>query len=350
MSEIRCQKSEVGSQKFLFSVLCPLFSVFCLLSFYGCQGEGGVRDIALLRQAQKELRAIRNALEEYKIDHNTYPPEGSDLSIVLAPYISKILYSEGKDIPIHTKSVMRAKINLKQITNALSGCDRIKDAQVKTSCDHIRELLNAYEIVLNGKEVKIVPLRDEISNLRNLIDGLDSIDQIIDICEELDKALKVVPIVEQTMKETGKSAVIVQAQSSLHRMADAIRDYRRGKGKFPEPDASIDSVLHPYFIETTMSGEQIDRWQDALSWFASTPVYRTQDPDVEFELEATVNNEAKTHIISKMRVLNQWSEIVRTFADNSVVYTTPDSTSTYFLKSRARDSGLTWVTERPHKG
>ncbi|MBI4723044.1 MAG: hypothetical protein HY769_08650 [Candidatus Stahlbacteria bacterium] len=252
-------RSPSSISRLMSNVFCLMSPVFCLLSFYGCQEAGGVRDIALLRQAQRELKTIRNALEEYKIDHNTYPAEGSNLDIVLAPYISKIIYSEGKDMPIYTKATLSAKAK----------------------------------------------------------------------------------------GEASPFAIIVQSQSILHRMADAIGDYRREKGKFPESNVDIDSILHPYFIETTMSGQQIDRWQEALKWFSSKPIYKTQNPDVEFELEATVN---KTLIISKMRVLNQWSEIISTFADNSVVYTTSNPTATYFLKSRARDSGLTWVTERPHKG
>lgn len=447
VSSIRNQMSKIRNKlsipHFLSFILCFLFYILSS----GCQGGGGFQDIALITQAQKELRSIRNALEEYKIDHGTYPAEGTELKTALAKYLSKTVYSEGKEIGKHVRIVLEAQNDLSQITKVVSKCGSIKNEEVKETFSHIQRLLKSYENILNGEDEKITPINEEIVKLNILMENLNSAKlkvsvqdslvrktvQIIETTDSLIKgaqeeesnrltnikntfrwykakfsgeelkeriecyspegelsALKVISdestiillqqlinsyyelessigyyeflltiqkdlnkvderasAFEKKIEEAKKSAVIVQAQASLHRMADAIRDYRREKGRFPDPNVNIDSLLHPYFIETTMSGEQIDRWQCELRWFSNGPIYRTKDPEVEFEIEARVNDKVRTHIISKVNIQNQWDEIVSTFSELPL-YTTPDDpTCTYFLKARAKDNGRTWVTERP---
>ncbi len=442
MSEVRSQKSEV--RVFLFPVFYFLFFVFI-----GCQSGGGFQDIALVKQAKGKLRQIRNALEEYKLDYGTYPAEGSDLKVKLAPYLSKLFYFTGEETSEYTRITLGAQNNLNQIRNVLSKCSMIKDPEVKEIFDDIQESLKLHEAVLDGKEEEISSVSTELSKLQKVLDGLkplelkdlkqDSLVNVasliiasvetsipsfqgealkrlenikntfkcykadllgkklngkkelyspqgelaalreitdslsilplqelidsyyelksgIDYCDFLltiqrdieERASKLVSMLDAKMPEAKRAAIVVQAEASLRKMADVIRDHRREKGRFPEQGVNLDSILHPYFVETTMSGEQIDRWVDALSWFNSGPLYKTDNPDMGFMLEAQVNNLARTPIFIKVRIENKWDEVISAFS-GLPTYKTPDSTQTYFIKARANDTGLTWVTERPPK-
>jgi len=51
----------------------------------GC-GGGGYKDEALLRQARRSLQRIAAALEQYRIENESYPPGGSDLGLRLEKY------------------------------------------------------------------------------------------------------------------------------------------------------------------------------------------------------------------------------------------------------------------------
>ncbi len=456
-------KSEKLKIKWEFCIL-----YFAFLIFMGCESGGGVQDIALVKQAKREIRRIRNALEEYKLDYGAYPAQGSNLKVKLAPYLSKLFYSGGEETAEYTRSVLGAQNNLNQIRNALSGCNMIKDPEVKEIFNNIQESIKLHEAVLNGKDEEISSVSSGLSKLQEAIEGLevqelkssrrDSLIEVIariietvnslipdthlymsrdgsqspvetgregeelehlenikntfrwyeadmlgkklaekkelyspqgelvalkekgdsvylmrilplqklidsyyelgsgmDYCDfllatqkDIGRASKLVSMLDAKMPEAEESGVIVQAEATLRRMADAIRDYRKEKGEFPKRDTNIDSILHPYFVETTMSGECIDRWSDALSWFHSGPVYKTNDPRVNFTLEAQVNNEVHTPVMVKARIENKWDEVIGAFSE-APIYETPDSTQVYFVKARAKDSGLTWVTERPPK-
>lgn len=71
-------------------LLCTLLVTIVGLAFVGCQQKGTVSDIARIQQADRAIKLIRNALEEYYIEHNTYPADGADLKDVLMPYMPKI--------------------------------------------------------------------------------------------------------------------------------------------------------------------------------------------------------------------------------------------------------------------
>lgn len=448
MAETRSKKQEGRSKK--FSIFYFLFSIFWLLAS-GCESGGGVQDIALVKQAKREIRRIRNALEEYKLDYGAYPAQGSDLKVKLAPYLSKLFYSGGEETSEHTRIVLGAQNNLNQIRNALSGCNMIKDPEVKEIFSNIQESIRLHEAVLNGKDEEISSVSSGLSKLQTAIEGLkvqelkslkrDSLIEVIaqiietveslipdaigeelehlenikntfrwyeadilgkklaeekelyspqgelvalkekgdsvylkqilplqklidsyyelgsgiDYCDfllatqkDIGRALKLVSMLDAKMSEAKESGIIVQAEATLRQMADAIRDYRREKGEFPKQGTNIDSILHPYFVETMMSDECIDRWSDALSWFHSGPVYKTNDPRVNFTIEAQVNNEVHTPVMVKARIENKWDEIIGAFSE-APIYETQDSAQAYFIKARAKDSGLTWVTERPPK-
>lgn len=60
------------------------FLVFAIL-LAGCGGTG-YKDEALLKQATRSLQRIAGALEQYRAENKSYPPEGSDLSVRLEKY------------------------------------------------------------------------------------------------------------------------------------------------------------------------------------------------------------------------------------------------------------------------
>lgn len=428
-----------------------IFLLFILLFLFGCQGGGGFQDIAFVKQAQRELRRIRNALEEYKMDNGTYPGEHSDLRFELAPYLSKFIYSEGKAISQYSGIVLGARNNLDQIRTALSACARIQETQIGEIFTHIRDILETYEKILRGKSIEFTSILPEISKMQSAINNLNpatwkkSINdsliqegrQIISVttsllsdtsiggsehlehirrtyewynsnligekvskkgeiyspeseisalietvdtsnfnvgtlygvsqlisnyrelegrsnyCDFLDATMKdlervkkLVLMLEGKMESAPEAAKIMTAQANLHRMADALKDYRREFKKFPSQDANIDSILHSYFIEVTMSGDTMDRWEETLSWFPEHPVYETRSPEFNFTLKAKAKDSKYTPLLSKVVVQNKWDEVISAFSIPPI-YTTLDSTRTYFIKTKARDSGGTWVTDRP---
>ncbi|MFA5032808.1 MAG: type II secretion system protein GspG [bacterium] len=423
--------------------ILPFFLVFVM----GCEQGGGFRDIALVRQAKREIRRIRNAIEEYKLDHSYYPSENSDLKTLLSPYLCKFIYSEGKDVAEYTSVVLSSRSNLDQLISGLSGCARIKDAEIEAIYDKIQSAFKLYEQLLAGEDVKPPSISQDISKLQELISkmkpnerknslgdslikatslvvsvvdksiqgiskeedmhlknirstfeyynselsgkkvsekpelfdpgnelkalkeinpdssafqsvkdalayyngikGLESYyDFLTTLVKDIERSKKIFAMFEAKVSGDLKAAKIVQAQAVLRRMADALRDYKRKEGTFPSQDVNIESVLHPYFVETTVSGERIDRWESSVAWLTAIPTYKTTDPSSEFVLLAQVNNEAKTPVSIKLTVQNEWDNIVSAFAV-PLTYTTPDSSQTYFIKTRAKDTGNSFITDRP---
>ncbi|MCK4352243.1 hypothetical protein KAW65_02430 [candidate division WOR-3 bacterium] len=444
----------MGSKRLLSFLLlgCLVFGLFVSI---GCKSKGGYQDIALVKQATREIRRIRNALEEYKLDYSYYPSEGSDLKVRLASYLSKFSYHEDKIVREYSGTVLSAQNTLDQIINILSGCGRIKNEQIedrfakvqenlelykeelegishkipsivedvkkiqsvindlnpekskslkqdslislgdrivttvdslikevtgeeKTHLQNIGSTFGWYKLKLLGKEPKkppelyspegeittlkgvskdtislseewqmgILELEGMIENYRQIESSINYCDFLIGTQKDINRALKLISSFQEKREKAKKAAVIVEAQAKLYRMADVLRDYRRKNLTFPEPNVNTDSLFHPYFIETTMSGEQIDRWEATLSWFSSSPVYKTKDPTTSFMLEAKVNNKERTSLACWVQVENQWGKILSSFS-SPLIYTTPDSLRTYFIKARAKDSGKTWITDRP---
>jgi hypothetical protein len=88
-------------KKMLFAVVTAVI-ITMLIS---CQQKGTVSDMARIQQADRAIKLIRNALEEYYIDHNIYPAPGVDLKEVLSPYMPKIATTEGDSITRWEKEI-----------------------------------------------------------------------------------------------------------------------------------------------------------------------------------------------------------------------------------------------------
>lgn len=79
--------------KYLLFFFLP---VVIALTLTNCEKKGTVSDIAKIKQADRAIKLVRNALEEYYLEHNTYPPQGANLKEVITPYVGKTKTGEGK--------------------------------------------------------------------------------------------------------------------------------------------------------------------------------------------------------------------------------------------------------------
>ena len=66
-----------------FHILVGFLVIAVLIA--GC-GGAGYKDEALLKQATRSLQRIAGALEQYRAENKSYPPEGVDLGIRLEKY------------------------------------------------------------------------------------------------------------------------------------------------------------------------------------------------------------------------------------------------------------------------
>jgi type II secretory pathway pseudopilin PulG len=73
-----------------------------------CERKGTVSDIARIQQADRAIKLIRNALEEYYIKYNSYPPNNVDLEQILIPYMQKFRTPSGDSISQWEKEIKAA--------------------------------------------------------------------------------------------------------------------------------------------------------------------------------------------------------------------------------------------------
>lgn len=90
------------------------------LALLGCEGKGGYRDVALIAQADRALTRIRNSLEEYYLDHGSYPGEKADLREALSPYFFRVVFLEGDVIARHFVTITDARNRLAQVRDRLT--------------------------------------------------------------------------------------------------------------------------------------------------------------------------------------------------------------------------------------
>jgi len=79
--------------------LLIILSLFALvLTLSNCERKGTVTDIARIKQADRATKMLKNALEEYYLEHNTYPAEGVNIKETLLPYIQKTATADGDSV------------------------------------------------------------------------------------------------------------------------------------------------------------------------------------------------------------------------------------------------------------
>jgi type II secretory pathway pseudopilin PulG len=87
--------------KFLYAVIAAIIA----LTFVGCEQKGTVSDIARIQQADRAIKLIRNALEEYYLEHSTYPQDGACLKDILVSYLGKTATPKGDSITNWEKEI-----------------------------------------------------------------------------------------------------------------------------------------------------------------------------------------------------------------------------------------------------
>ncbi|MDO9575015.1 MAG: hypothetical protein Q7J55_00630 [bacterium] len=443
-----------------------------ILTVFACQRGGGYRDMAMITDAKRNLRGVKNALEEYWVDNATYPEEGTDLEAVLKPYFLRVRYKENEDAAIHAASIQNARNQLDNITNLLANAKRqivprldsclqkemlphmervgnlisqymleieaieippveidVED-ELKAMLDILKEVnpelviseiddnlvqkgreiiqsldelkkriaervldsvmvMNAtykadaisrtfkvYEAYLTHQplaQAEVVIPEREFENIETVLDTLAFDSLLIQVMEDIrgginqyrslemrkddmavllsgiqmiERATAIMLKYEGTIrKNVQTSAIVLEANVALHKMAKAIESYRREIGVYPPEDAALDSILHPCFIEITMGGDTIDRYEENLSYLEGFPSYLVVDPTSGFELRARVANEARTPIFSRVEIVSDWEKVVSAFAQGPT-YRTIDPKVTYFLTAMAKDSRKTLICER----
>ena len=90
------------------NLLFLVLLIVMTLTVTNCERKGTITDISRIKQAEKAILHVRNALEEFYIEHNTYPPQGVDLREALAPYMPKTMLVGGDSISRWEKDILPA--------------------------------------------------------------------------------------------------------------------------------------------------------------------------------------------------------------------------------------------------
>jgi hypothetical protein len=453
----------------MYKKILPLSLI--ILIVLACQRGGGYRDIAMITDAERSLRGVRNSLEEYWVDNGTYPEEGVDLETTLRPYFLRVRFKENEDAAIHSANIENARNQLENITNLLANVKRQAVPQLDSSTqkellshmERVQNLISQYvleveaikipsmdintqdefkamidilrrvnpdsliseidnDLIEKGREIthSIEELKDSIAvlpldsvEMAEAVDKADAISRTFKVYEAylthqtiaeaeiviperefenieailgmldsppvqimesirqginqyrslemrkddatyllsgtqtLERAMATMSKYEAAVrKNVQKSAMILKANVALHRMADAIEDYKRNNGAYPPEGIDLEPVLHPYFIEITIGGDTIDRYEKNLSYLEEFPSYLATDPKSGFELRARVANNARAPIFCRVEIVSDWNKVVSAFAQGPA-YRTGDPKLTYFLTAEAKDRRNTLICERP---
>ncbi len=442
-----------------------------VLAILACQGGGGYRDMAMITDAERSLRGVRNALEEYWVDNETYPEEEADLETVLRPYFLRVRFKENDDAAIHSANIENARNQLENITSLLANVKRQAIPQLDSSMgekllshmERVQDLISQYELEIEATEMPALDintknefkamldilkgvnpdsivseidnkligkggeiihsmeeLKDKISKLpldsaritdvvnksdaisktfkvyeaylihkpiseaevvvperefqnievildtlaldSSLIFVMENIRQginqyrsleihksdmtsMFNAIEALERAMAILLKYENTArKDVQKTAIILKASVALHKMMEAIEDYRKENGDYPPEGIDVEPILHSRFIEITMGGDTIDRYEKNLSYLNEFPSYSVIDSKSS-ELRARVANDAKTSIFCRVEIVSDWNKVISAFVQGPI-YRTVDPKVTCFLTAKAKDRRNTLICER----
>ena len=126
--------------------------VVFIVCIMGCGQAGGFKDIARIRQAERNLRRIRNSLEEYKVDKGYYPGPNADLKEALAPYFLRVVHDEGKDAPKYAAIVTDARNRLEDIRNIIGDARMLMEGKINEDSTRIKVAFENIEMALNNYE------------------------------------------------------------------------------------------------------------------------------------------------------------------------------------------------------
>ncbi len=232
---------------------------------------------------------------------------------------------------------------LDNIKTTFSGYKKIRKGNIKIR----REDLPVPEDEMDAVKTKLKKIKDanvqesigEIDNLiseyRKLEGQMSFYKYIVVIKGKLPKSIN---ILIQYLKYERESAInanlVLFAQDNLHRIKDIVSAEIHKTGVIPTGD------LNEKF-------NNLPVWVDFTSRFSQGPY--VQEIPGGYSIKAKANDFDKTDIILTVNYENGWDKMVKESFSWGPVYTTNDSTITFFVMARAKDASNTMLSTRPQR-
>ncbi len=229
------------------------------------------------------------------------------------------------------------------IKNTFKGYKDIRKGNIKIR----REDLPVPEDEMDAVKTKLKKVKDE--NVQEYIqetDNLISEYRILEgqmafykyIAEIKNKLPKSIEILNKYLKDGREMAlnanIVLFAQDNLHRIKDIVSTEIAKNGVIPTGD------INEKFSDLPV-------WKDFTSRFSQGPY--VQETPGGYEIKAKANDPGKTDIILTVDYENEWNKMVQESFSWGPVYTTNDSTLTFFVMARAKDASHTILSTRPQR-
>ena len=258
--------------------------IYAFIFILGCQSKGTFEDFAHVRQAEKTLTEIRNALEAYKVDHGAYPGPDADLKEVLAFHFSRPIITEHASAPKHTGNIAYAKKRIENMYGilqefyglTLSYLPEEMRGKVDSQLAKVMHCLRKYEA-----EVDLVPFEDTLK-------VEDPISIVMDVYDKLNKmapAEQEATIREALLRRATRLATYFDSMKSIVDVVTdttKLEDYRKNM-----------EILHTLFKR---------RWAELMGKRVEDTITTTLDEAArnldELQLDSLTYIEMKTAIDS----------------------------------------------------
>ncbi|MCD6276658.1 hypothetical protein J7J69_00230 [candidate division WOR-3 bacterium] len=187
----------------------------------------------------------------------------------------------------------------------------------------------------NKKEKEnLESLRDEITNYKRYLLNIE----FLDYSKQFQKKI---PIIKQLAKryreklrdQTIHAKTIMHAYDALDKCRVFINLYKSEKGELPTGD------LRHLFEDP----EKEDEFDLVMKHLSSDPILELTEDGYVIKAKDTEG----TEVVFQVRFINRLDEMLKESFSWGPVYQTIDSTKTFFVKARAKDSFKTLVTTRP---
>jgi len=187
----------------------------------------------------------------------------------------------------------------------------------------------------NKKEKEnLESLRDEITNYKRYLLNIE----FLDYSKQFQKKI---PIIKQLAKryreklrdQTIHANTIMHAYDALDKCRVFINLYKSEKGELPTGD------LRHLFEDP----EKEDEFDLVMKHLSSDPILELTEDGYVIKAKDTEG----TEVVFQVRFINRLDEMLKESFSWGPVYQTIDSTKTFFVKARAKDSFKTLVTTRP---
>jgi len=185
-----------------------------------------------------------------------------------------------------------------------------------------------------NKKENLESLRDEITNYKRYLLNIE----FLDYSKQFQKKI---PIIKQLAKryreklrdQTIHANTIMHAYDALDKCRVFINLYKSEKGELPTGD------LRHLFEDP----EKEDEFDLVMKHLSSDPILELTEDGYVIKAKDTEG----TEVVFQVRFINRLDEMLKESFSWGPVYQTIDSTKTFFVKARAKDSFKTLVTTRP---